>query len=206
MRWLLGILIASSPLFLGDILSKGLNHKESARKFVHLLGSIAAIALLAVLSLQEIALLSSSFVFVMLIARKLGIPKSLFQVGRKSYGEVFFPLGVAGSALIAPSAPVYVAAMLILGVSDTVAAIVGGSFKSKVLVGYTNKTLLGSVAFFVSTLGLIVSVNYFAGLGMVISSILLLSLAVTAVEHILTWGADNLILPVAAAWLLVSVV
>ncbi|MDR1393658.1 MAG: hypothetical protein LBJ62_06800 [Bifidobacteriaceae bacterium] len=54
-----------------------------------------------------------------------GLIATLGDLRRSSWGEVAFPLGVAGAAWLAPDRAGFVAAVMVLGAADTAAAVVG---------------------------------------------------------------------------------
>jgi uncharacterized protein (TIGR00297 family) len=134
-----------------------------------------------------------------------------------SYGPVLFPLVFLLQALVLWGEHVWIlqTSMLVLGVGDALAALVGAAAGSRHIENLTKsrKSMEGSMAMFVSSL-VILSVCLFVfrpafagGLAdqpvwMLLSLALLLALLVTAVEALLSWGLDNLFIPLAIAYVL----
>jgi uncharacterized protein (TIGR00297 family) len=134
-----------------------------------------------------------------------------------SYGPVLFPLVFMLLVLLLWDRHVWIlqTAMLVMGVGDAMAALVGTAFGGDHIEHMTRspKTVAGSLAMFASSL-LILSVTLFVFQGsfsgdlvgkplwMLISLALLLALVATAVEALLSYGLDNLFIPVSIAYVL----
>ena len=134
-----------------------------------------------------------SFAVIALALRQLPL-KSLEAFKKSSYGEVFYPLGVGISALIAPTDQVFIIAVLILGLADTAAFVVGRSVRSPKI--YANKTVAGSFGFIAVSALIIFLISGSIVAALVASPIL------AAIELFSKHGADNITVPVAASLLL----
>ena len=134
-----------------------------------------------------------------------------------SYGPVLFPLIFLLQALVLWNEHIWIlqTSMLVLGIGDALAALVGTASGGQHMAGFQNnrKSLQGAVAMFLSSL-LILSVTMlvfqpqFSGglvgqpLWMLLSLALLLALLATAVEALLSYGLDNLFIPISIAYVL----
>lgn len=134
-----------------------------------------------------------------------------------SYGPVLFPLVFLLQLLFLWNSHLWIlqTSMLVMGVGDSLAALVGTAFGGRHIEHLTRspKTVAGSLAMFVSSF-VILSVSLFlfrssftGGLAghpvwMLLSLALLLALVATAVEALLSHGLDNLFIPVSIAYVL----
>ncbi len=138
---------------------------------------------------------------------KASIGGAIHTVGRKSFGELCYPLGVATLfSLAGDDYLLYLVPMLILTFGDSLAALVGiyhGRQRYPTLDGH--KTIEGSSALFGVSL-LCVLVPYGLGARLDPATLLLiavnLALLVTLVEAVTWRGIDNFVLPVIAFYLL----
>jgi phytol kinase len=125
---------------------------------------------------------------------------SIHSVERKTFGEIFLPMGVIICALIflPDKAVQFQFGILIMGISDALASIVGGKYgKHGFKIFGHKKSLEGSGAFLISSL---IIVFFFTGkLG---GNIIFIPVILTLVESFLILGLDNLILPMVGAYLI----
>lgn len=203
MQWLLAVSIAVLPLIIGEALYKAkFTRRESSRKIIHMLGALSVIILIAILSLNQIAILSGGFIVVLFIARKVRLVHALYEIERKSYGEILFPAGVCLSAIFAQSIYAFIFGILVLGFADAIASLVGTKYsykKYKSLVGHGEKSIAGSLTFFVVSfvIGICVLHYHFHVItAYQVTQMLITSLLLTTVESQLSFGLDNFIIPV----------
>lgn len=125
----------------------------------------------------------------------------LRRAEKKSIGELFFVAGVVCTALLTlPAAPAtFVAALLVLGIADTSAAIVGRTYGGRAYLIFGEvRTYGGSFTVFVfSTLIL-------AAFGMPLAPAFVSGWLLAAVEALAPRGSDNFVLPVVTALLLLA--
>jgi phytol kinase len=193
---LLGIVVAGTPLVVVEICSRRLHlAPEIARKLVHAGSGVAAAGLAIFLDLPAITGIAIDFLVVMLILRQWKVWHSLYRTGRRSWGEVCFPVGVALTSLLAPTRLAYAAAILVMGLADTAAALVGSAIGRHQLPWSADKTYEGSAAFIVTALAIGLTFVAF-GVGniwLAVSAALFAALA----ESLTPYGFDNLTVPVA---------
>ncbi|MFA5420874.1 MAG: hypothetical protein WC280_02540 [Patescibacteria group bacterium] len=175
------------------------------RKLIHIISSFVIILFPYFLNIWQIITISVLFSFIFLISKIKGFLPIINRVKRVSWGEIFYPLGVMISAILfLPQNDIkaFQFGVLILGLSDAMANIIGDMFGSiKVEFPWSKKSLEGSLAFFITSLvlfAIFTSSSFFLGN---IFLILLASFLLTVSEFFLFFGVDNLILPSLAAYL-----
>jgi phytol kinase len=180
-------------------------NKESSRKIVHVLAGIAAACLPFFMSFHEIMWLSLLFIPVMLLSKRINFFSSIHDVKRTTYGEVYFPLAILLTALLFPHRVVYIYGLLVMALSDGFASILGQKYGRHTfsLLG-SHKSYFGSLVFLIITLVLGIFALHAIGANsvQVIELSVLLAGLLTISEAGLSYGLDNLIIPVLASFLL----
>ena len=207
MKYIVAALLLAIPVCVGEILNRFENiHNEYSRKVVHILSAVVAALLVVFFSLEEIAVYSLLSIPVLVLLRFSKRVHSLYEITRISYGELFFPAGVAAAALVADTTLAYVYAVLILGFADASASLVGeklrrGEFK---IIGNI-KSIVGSIAF--CAMAILVGAALLTASGNTHLVLLALPLAVVLAvsEMFLVYGTDNFIVPLFAAVLMNAV-
>lgn len=178
---------------------------ELARKSAHVSSALVAATLPWFMSFPAVAALALLFVPFMLVSRRLDLFPAVHAVERTTLGEMWFPLGVAGVALAVPEHGPYAYGVLVMGLSDAAAGIVGQRYGHRAFrISRAWKTYAGSATFFLTTLALTVAaLALMDGLTPAFVPVAFgVAAGLTLVEAALGGGTDNLILPVAAAGLL----
>lgn len=178
---------------------------ELARKLAHMSSAVFAALLPLVLGFDEIALLGLLFAGVMLTSQRLGVFTAIHGVGRRTYGEILFPIGIAALAIACPSPLSYAYGVLVLGLGDGLAALVGERFgRRRIPHLQTRKTLWGTGAFLVVcfALGVPLVIATGASPAYALAAAAAMAIALTPVELFLTYGLDNLALPLVAGLLI----
>ena len=164
---------------------------EITRRVAHVLACLFALLVHAVLPFWLFIVCSVVFAALMWLSRHFHVFTSIHKVRRRSLGDVYLPLGIGVAALLGGSdAAVFVAAVLILGLADVAAGLVGDYLRS------SRKTWWGSGAF----LGVSVIVLALCGFGLV--SVIVVALLATATERYSPLGTDNISIPLVVAALL----
>lgn len=181
---------------------------EVSRKMVHMIhGSVISVipflfGYWLVYAIEVLFLLSVSEAY------KLKIFRWLWRVGRKSWGEYAYPVGVIAAAFLAHSKWIFLTGVLILTFADAMAALVGkkyGHKKFQYKVFHQTKSVPGSLAFIITAfviLGITIMFSpeqfSLASWGMVgaVATILMF------VENAGVYGLDNFLLPVVSVLLL----
>lgn len=178
---------------------------EVVRKLAHMASACFAAFLPFILSFSEIAVLGLGFAALMAVSQRVGLFTGIHGVDRATQGEIYFPLGIAALALLAPGPVPFAYGVLVLGLGDGLAALAGERLgRRAVPVVRTKKTLWGSGTFLVVCFALAVALMTAAGtpLPHAVAAGLVAAVALTPVELLLTRGLDNLALPAVAGSLL----
>jgi phytol kinase len=184
-------------------------NREASRKLAHVSCGLAAAALPLVMSFGEITLLGFVFVLLLGLSRQLGILSSIHDVERTTWGEVYFPLGVAITAAMFPQRAIFIYAVLTMALSDMAAWFIGRRFGRRgYRLGLSRKTYMGSAAFFLTT----IAIGGLVALAQAIPPTVNLGVqvlgasAVSALtEAAAARGLDNLLVPISVGgvlWLL----
>ena len=130
---------------------------EATRKFVHFGGAFVTIFFPFILTSHWTVLaLAIGFALIMIITKKFQFLQSVHGVERKSEGAIYHPIAIYSCFLysqIIHQPMFYVISILILAISDALAALVGKNYGAKeyqVEVGI-RKTVEGSVTFLLTS-------------------------------------------------------
>lgn len=199
--------------FLGETVRRLFpSNAEISRKTVHLLGGLIALSFPRLfVSHWTVLALSVSFCAIILITKRKGILKSVHGVERKSHGGIYYPAAVYLIFLLSSTKPViYFISILVMAVSDTMAALVGGKYGAiKFDVEGDLKSFEGSIAFFFVTflcihLPLLLLTNIGRAESVLIAFII--ALLITGFEAISLSGSDNIIVPFGTYFILAKFV
>lgn len=204
--------------FVGQQLAdKRSNDNESFRKLFHIMHGVTLAGLAFVVPLNWLIGLEVLFFVSMIITRYLvthhnhfftiiGYFSRAYKVGRISYGEFFYPISIILLVVLARTKWEFAAAVLILGLADAIAAIVGKKYGARTtyLVLGQKKSLVGSLAFLGVTIIVLIGFTALAPHIDAVSFwfILPIALLITLTENVGVYGTDNLLIPIAAIVLL----
>lgn len=190
----------------GDVMHRRGASAEVSRKSVHI-STCLAIAVFPLFDMdhRELLLVGAGSFIALALLRGTVLLRSIMSVERTSYGDLLLPLSVVAVAAIGFPHPVILGAYLVLGISDTLASLLGRAYGRRRYTTFGHaKSYVGSTAFLLSAWAILTSTALFAGLSPVAA--LLLGLAVgavlTLVEAFSHKGVDNLFVPLIAAVLL----
>lgn len=190
---------------------------EFTRKFAHFAATIAVIPFPYIFSSHwYVAVLAFIFFVVLAVTQYSKQLKSIHDIDRKSMGSYLLPLSIYLTFLLANMMDnkfLFILPMLILGICDPMAAIVGVGFQKNNhrirLFGIdTGKSLFGSSAFFFTAFIVSLIALYFNRGSFQVETfgIALLVAAAGTVAEILSWrGSDNLSIPLGVAAVLLWV-
>ena len=174
---------------------------ENTRAILHMVGGVVFSFSPFLLSREAIIVLGIIFAIIIFFSKHFKFVEGIHGVERITWGEVLYPLGIALAAfLFLPhDLLAFQFGVLVLGISDAVAALVGRNFGTlKFIVFQNKKTLEGSVAFFISVVVLMILFSP----GAPALSFFIIPFVLTLAEFILVYGFDDLLLPIAAGTLL----
>lgn len=183
---------------------KGWWHGEGARKLAHMLIGIQVALWPLYLDWFEIRLISIGLALGFIVSMRLRWFRSIGSVSRLSYGEVLFALMIGALTLATQSAGIYAAAMLHLSIADGAAALMGlrfGRTTTYRVFGHT-KSVVGSLSFFIASLGILVAYAVIVPGGLPIHIIAFGALGATLLENLGILGLDNIFVPAYVVWLL----
>lgn len=181
---------------------------ELTRKFTHV-GSGAVIFFTPWLlsSVWSVGVLCGGFAVILTLSDRLGLLRSVHGVGRRTFGVCLYPIAVFTTHVLADGdALLFQIAILVMALSDTVAALVGQrAGQVRYRVGDGTRSLEGSAAFMALTFLLVMLSLVAAGRGVwpdLLLVTLLVALLSTAVESISILGFDNLLIPYSVVFIL----
>ncbi len=200
---LASVIVAIGALFAsGEVLRRRGVSSEVTRRYTHATGATIAAMLPAVLSLAEYIGLALVVTAVLAWTRKRGLLSSVHGVERPTLGATLFPLGLAIAATFGWSDPAaYGLGVLTFAFADPAAATVGEGIRSpRWAVWRGTKSVSGSLSFVAVTLLIGFVASLWAPLGFV--AIASVAVILGAIEGLLGFGLDNLVLPPIAvfAW------
>lgn len=187
-------------------------NSEITRKIAHILGSLSSLSFLLLFkSHWYVLIIACAFFLLLLISKRKGIYKSIDLVERETIGSFMLPVSIYLLYLIfelTNNKLYFVLPVLILGISDPLAGLVGisnkGAKQIHILAYNFQKTYLGSLSFLFVTLMLTILTFYFFNFSS--QNILLLGLffafVTTIVEMLSKRGLDNLTVPLVTALLI----
>jgi phytol kinase len=171
------------------------------RKLTHIVTGLIGSSFPFYLTLNQIITLSVLF-FILMFVAKLKKMLVLNNIERVSWGEVYFPISVGICALISlpEHTSAFVAGILTLTFSDSLANIVGSTYPiKKFTMNGQTKSVGGFLACFLTSLVLFaILLQPSTGSWYLIP---VFALAVGLVEFVSTHGTDNITVPVAATLL-----
>lgn len=179
---------------------------EYTRKWVHLgTGIIALFFPLFIGQPLDLIILCTLFAVLLIISIRFNFLKSINAIDRVSRGSLMYPAVVIICFLFQYYQNAYVyyfIPILILAISDPVAALIGKKYKWKpfTLRGET-KTVIGSLSFFITALVISMFSLYMAFSfdgGYYILASLIIALITMIAEAMSIKGYDNLFIPIAA--------
>lgn len=183
---------------------------EYTRKLVHFGTGLLTFLFPVMLDNHWWVLALCSLFFIMLIlTKKTQLLKSIHGVGRKTHGSYLYPVSVYGCYLLGTiyeNMIFFYLPILILAISDPIAALSGAKWGKPKATSKKTKTLFGSIMFFISALLACIIIYYQVPVnsGAIILSIgLLIGLAGAIAESLSYKGWDNFTVPLVVASILV---
>ncbi len=186
------------------------SQKELIRKIVHI-GTAPALPLAWWLNLSNELIISISLIITtaLCINFKIKLIPTIEDIDRKSYGTIAYGLSISLLLILFWSSnPISVCAgVLVMGMSDGLAGLIGSNFVSKSWKIFgQKKSLLGTLTMFVSTFFVLFIFNGMTINQLNTNALIAISSLATTIEQISPYGSDNLSIPIAVtlAWQLYS--
>ncbi|HEX6042630.1 hypothetical protein [Longimicrobium sp.] len=154
-----------------------------------------------------VLILAFGFAGIIFATRRLGLLQSIHGVERRSEGGIYYPIAIYLLFLLAGNQPVfYLISLLVLMVSDSLAALLGSEYGKAIYhVETDRRSLEGSAVFLLTTfmavhLPLLLATDTSRWASVLIAT--QIALTVTIFEGISPGGSDNLVVPLATYFLL----
>lgn len=185
---------------------------EGSRKLVHVsIGLLAVPIPWLIRSELSMAILAIGSLGFLIMARRRGLLRSVHSVERTSWGDRFFPIGIALLFFVGhDDPPVYLIGLSYLVVSDAVAALVGRRYgRASFAVERERRSVEGSVTFFFVSF---LAAHLILLLGTDVprlTSVLVatqLALLATGFEAISMRGNDNVLVPLVTSLIVLRLV
>lgn len=189
------VLVINEFLWREEVLSG-----EAARKLVHILIGAWAAFWPLYMTWSEVQIIGAIAVAAFVFMRFTPFFKSVFDVERRSWGDIGGPAAIVILATLEPSEWVFVAAILHIALADGFAALLGSKYgkKSQYKVIGNTKSLVGTAVFWLISFAILVTGAAFAETGLSGLSVSLLawtSAGAAYLENISPFGLDNLTVP-----------
>jgi dolichol kinase len=167
---------------------------EITRRLIHIFSGVYTVLDYFLLPAAWLIALITLSLIVMAISQRYGWFSSIHDVKRRTYGEIFLPIGTLLTYAISQGRPeIFIPSIFIMTFADSFAGLTSDLLKKE------RKVFQGSIVFFVVAFLLLVE-NTDLSLG----HIWLAALVVTLVERFSPLGTDNATVPVATALLLLT--
>jgi phytol kinase len=185
---------------------------EITRKAAHVIGSLSSISFIYLFDSHWYVLIIGIVFFTLLfLSKRRGIYHSIDSIDRISIGSYLLPVSIYLCFLTSElfeNSVYFLMPVLILGISDPLAALVGMNLKNaryiKILSWHSRKTLEGSLAFFVMTFLISTYILYYYSMSCFnsILSGIYIGVALTLIELFSSKGLDNITVPISTLFLI----
>jgi len=205
---MLSVLFCLAGVFVLLAISEFLNFSgshtgELRRKFTHITVGIFVATWPWLIGWRTIQLLGLAMLIIIFVNRRYDLFRFNKGLRRETYGDYFFALAITLCALLTTNKVFFAVAILHLALADGVAAVAGRKYglKWKYKVFNHSKTVIGSMAFWFVSLGILGVGTLFARDALDTNGYRLLIILVppllTIIENLSPQGLDNLLIPVA---------
>lgn len=172
---------------------------EVTRKFIHITVASFAATWPFFMEWNQIYLVSMLMFVGILLSRTVHLFPAIHGVKRRTWGELFFAMSIGICAVLGQDPWGFAAAMLVMGVADGFAALVGtlidNTHRYRVFGHYKSRE--GTLTFFAMTLFILVSCVWLGGMSAGLLKLAWLAVVASALENVSVGGTDNLFVPLA---------
>jgi phytol kinase len=181
-----------------------------SRSIGHIGGSLVSLLLPILLGLDTVVFVGLGFSILIFIGKELDLLKGLFKHNTESVGPILFPVGLTIAAVTfwGYLPIVFQTACLVLGFSDALAGMIGKTYGKIKYQLSAEKTVEGSLVFFVTTMIIFMSLILIYRIGFTptrFGKLIIGSVILTIAEASFGNGWDNLILPFVSGFVAVWV-
>lgn len=192
-------------IVIGEYLRKvHLLQAEVTRKFIHISVASFAASWPFFLEWNQVYLMSMLMLVGIGLSRFLHLFRAIHGVKRRTWGELFFAISIGVAAMLGQNEWAFAAAMLVMGVADGFAALVGtlidNTHRYKIF-GHV-KSREGTLTFFVFSLIILAVCSVLGDLPVSPLELLGIAVATMMLENVSVSGTDNLFVPLAVVVLL----
>ena len=167
---------------------------DITRRVIHIFSGLCTILDFVLLPTAWFLSLITISLVVIIVSQRLGWFTSIHSVARRTYGEVFLPLGTLLAFFISQgNSVIFIASVLVTTFADSFAGITSELLKKP------SKIIQGSIVFFLFS---VLVLDLYSSLDF--GHVLLAAFVVTLVERFSPLGSDNATVPVATALLLLA--
>lgn len=174
---------------------------ELARKFMHICAGTFSAFGPFLMSWHQLRIVMLMSIFFIILMRIFHIFKSIYDIKRRSWGDLIGPITIWLLAVIETQKWVFVAAVLHIALADGLAAVIGCKYgkKNSYKVLWGKKSIVGTLTFWVVSFSilawvLILSPPEFSGF--TLTTLLWLPIMGALVENISPFGSDNFFVPI----------
>ncbi len=199
---LIFLLLFFVVFIVAELLYKNKTPQFITRKFVHISSALIVALSPFFIELKVLIIIGIVFSFILLWTKRKRLLNSVHEINYESVGALLFAPSIILTALIfwPINVVIFQGAMLVLGLADGVAGMVGikyGRHKYKIT---GTKSVEGSLSFFLVTLLILFGIIYASG-GVDIHNILYVlggAFLLTIIEGIFSEGWDNIFISIAS--------
>jgi phytol kinase len=174
-------------------------HAEVTRKFIHITVAAFTASWPFFMEWRQICLISLLMLAGIMLSRFLHLFRAIHGVKRRTWGEMFFAMSIGIAATLGQNPWAFAAAMLVMGVADGFAALVGTLIDKTHryhILGHT-KSREGTLTFLVMALIILAVCARLGHLPISFAGVIGTALVVTGLENVSVAGTDNLLVPLA---------
>ncbi len=199
------ILIYIIIVFLISIIYKSFNpnNNEAFRKIIHIgIGPLIPFAKFLDINQTSALYFTGLVSFLTFINYKSKLFPTIEDVDRKSYGTLFYCLGLFILIYLYwnKDSTSLIAGFFIMTFGDGLAGLIGKNFQSKSWIFFNQKkSFIGTVTMFITSFIVVFGLSYFQRYPFNIN-LITISLISTVLEQFSIFGIDNLIVPISAAF------
>jgi len=173
---------------------------ELSRKLIHILVGTFIAFWPFFMPFSDIQKISIALLIVIILSWRFSIFEGIHKVNRRTYGELFYPIGIGLSATLTHDKWVFAAAILHMSLADGLATIIGlryGKTNNYKVYGQV-KSIAGTLTFFVVSALITLWFLYATPQNWPMSTyavVVFLPLTATFIENIAPLGSDNFFVP-----------
>lgn len=198
--------VATVPIALLLVLSEflwraRLLRGEAARKMLHIIIGSYVAYWLYFLTFRQIEFLCLVMFVTVTLSHKYHIFHAINDVKRKTWGDIFYALGLGLTAIISREPWVFAIAVLHMSLADGMAGLIGTYFgkNNRYKVLGSTKSLVGTAVFVLTSFSLFALFNYYHPSEIIWPVMLSMPIFLAVVENVGIRGTDNILIPVLVA-------